>query len=84
LAEEKKLAEEEKKVLRKKIKNLLDEFKSCNYFQKDGNKINLTHFQFILQNADIDWRAFNMTYSTFLKTYLPAGYKRDGNYIIPS
>jgi len=84
LLEEKKLAEEEKKVLRKKIKNLLDEFKICNYFQKDGKKINLTRFQYSLQNADIDWNALNMTYSAFLKTYLPAGYKREGNFIIPS
>jgi hypothetical protein len=84
LLEEKKLADEEKKVLRKKIKNLLDEFKICNYFQKDGKKINLTRFQYSLQNADIDWNAFDMTYSAFLKTYLPTGYKREGNYIIPS
>jgi predicted nuclease of predicted toxin-antitoxin system len=84
LLEEKKLVEEEKKVLRKKIKNLLNEFKICNYFQKDGKKINLTRFQYSLQNADIDWNALNMTYSAFLKTYLPAGYKREGNFIIPS
>jgi uncharacterized LabA/DUF88 family protein len=83
-AEEKKFAEEEKKVLRKKIKILLEEFKLSKYFQKDGKKINLTRFHFILLDADIDWKEFNMTYSAFLKTFLPAGYKREGNFIIPT
>ena len=77
--------EKHKKDIQAKILVLINEYKISNpHYKKDNEKINISRFDTIMFEANINWRLHERSYKDFLVEYLTGPFKVKGHFIIPA